>query len=95
MRSVLLCLSLTILTTKVWAWCREPSISFLSTPIKPITPWCLDEYNKTHTCDEWEIARYYSQLENYRSEVSSFAYILNNYVDEAIEYAKCRASELE
>ena len=82
-------------STKARAWCSEPSAFFITTPIKPSVPWCVNEWNNTHTCDEWEIQSYYNELENYRREVDIFINDLNNFVDEAVDYAKCRALELD
>ena len=94
MRTILIAL-MTTLATKVWAlWCIEPTV-YLSTPVKPNVPWCVNEWYNTHTCDEWEIKSYYSELDAYRDEAQYFINSLNLYVDEAVDYAQCRANELE
>ena len=67
----------------------------MRTPIKPSTPWCVNEWNNTHTCDDWEIEQYYFDLENYQHEADRFVRKLNKYVEDAVEYAECRARELE
>ena len=76
------------------AWCDEPSTP-MRTPIKPNAPWCVNEWNNTHTCDDWEIEQYYFDLENYQHEADRFVRQLNKYVEDAVEYAECRARELE
>ena len=81
-------------STVAGAFCSEPSI-YLSTPSKPSVPFCVNEWDNTHTCDEWQIQSYYSDLESYRSEAQDFIDSLNEYVDEAMEYAQCRAAEME
>ncbi len=91
--SSVLCLFLSV--NQLMAWCSEPSLSYLYTPTKPSVPWCVNEWNNTHTCDEWEIDSYYSDIEAYNNDVEDFIYQLNNYVDEAVEYARCRMGELE
>ena len=76
------------------AYCYEPSAPY-SKPYKPSVPYCVNEWAGTHTCDEWEINNYYSQLESYRSDVEYYIRQLNNYIDEAVEYAECEVSNLE
>ena len=80
---------------KLMAFCIEPSVSFLDTPIKPSVPYCVNEWNNTHTCDEWELSNYYSDIESYNIEVEDFINQLNNNIDESVDYAKCRIGELE
>ncbi|MDC1255875.1 hypothetical protein N8128_06800 [Paracoccaceae bacterium] len=77
------------------AWCMEPSASFISTPTKPNVPFCINTFNNTHTCSDWEINEYYDDIEDYNEEVEEFVSELNDYVDEAVEYAQCRMNELE
>ena len=77
------------------AWCNEPSASFLSTPSKPDVPFCINTFNNTHTCSDWEIDSYYDDIEDYNDDVEDFVSELNDYVDEAVEYAQCRMNELE
>jgi hypothetical protein len=93
MRAILTALLLTV-ATQAGAFCIEPTI-FMSTPMKPSLPWCVNEWDNTHTCDDWEIQAYYAELDNYRSEPQQFINALNLYVDEAVYYAQCRSNELE
>ena len=76
-------------------YCAEPSASFIRTPSKPSVPFCVNELMGTHTCSDWEIDNYYSELENYQNEAQDFIEDLNNYINEAVEYATCRSNELE
>ena len=85
---------LMMLSTQAGAYCSEPSV-YMSTPNKPSVPFCVNEWDNTHTCSEWEIQSYYDDLENYRSESQQFINELNTYTSEAVEYAQCRANELE
>ena len=84
-----------IAADKIMAFCIEPSVSFLDTPIKPSVPYCVNEWNNTHTCDEWELSNYYGDIESYNNEVENFINELNDYIDESVDYAKCRMAELE
>ena len=77
------------------AFCSELSTYLISTPSKPSVPWCVNEFDNTHTCSEWEIDSYYNDLERYRYDSQEFIEDLNRYVDEAVEYAQCRARELD
>ena len=47
MRALLVALLLTVATQAV-AFCIEPTI-FMSTPMKPSLPWCVNEWDNTHT----------------------------------------------
>lgn len=88
-------LCLFLFVSQLLAWCSEPSVSYLYTPTKPSIPWCVNEFTNTHTCSEWEIDGYYDDIETYNNDVEEFIRQLNNYVDEATEYACCRVRELE
>ena len=50
-------------------------------------PWCVNEWDNTHTCDEWEIQSYASELDADRDVAQYFINSLNLYVDEAIDHA--------
>ena len=85
---------LTIAASEATAYCSEPN-SYLTTPTKPDLPWCVNEWNNTHTCDDWVIESYYRDLETYNEDAERFIDDLNRYVDDAVEYAQCRSGELE
>ena len=88
------------------AFCYEPDApdppsSFLK-PTKPSVPWCVDEYSMTHTCDDWEIDSYNSDLQSYRYEVENYVNQLEMFVAEAqsfysesVDYANCEIRSLE
>ncbi|MDE0307341.1 MAG: hypothetical protein OXI87_21045 [Albidovulum sp.] len=89
----------------VSAWCNAPSTMWIPmTPVapnKPYVPICINEYTRTHTCSDWEIASYNNDVENYNWELEQYerdvdAYIdaLNEYLYEAREYAECMVDEL-
>ena len=60
-----------------------------------MVPYCVNEYTHTHTCSDWEIDNYYSELESYNYDVQSYIQQLNEYIDEAVEYAQCEVNSLE
>lgn len=84
----------------LYAYCAEPITPLLPSswnrPSKPSVPFCVNEYTRTHTCDEWTINMYERDVENYNSEVSRYARELQEFVDnvgfysrQAYEYAEC------
>ena len=91
--ALLLLMSLAFATNAV-AFCSEPSAPW-GKPSKPMVPYCVNEYTNTHTCSDWEIDNYYSDLESYNDEVQSYIRQLNDYIDEAVEYAKCEVKSLD
>jgi len=94
-----------IIPTKVFAWCSEPMApsapSSWSKPTKPSVPFCVNEWNNTHTCDDWTITSYNNDLQNYSYDVENYQRELQYYVDEAqrfvndaYEYANCEIRNL-
>ena len=65
-----------IIPAKVFAWCSEPMAtsapSSWSNPTKPSVPFCVTEWNNTHTCDDWIITSYNNDLQNYRYDVENY-----------------------
>ena len=82
------------LGSQAGAYCSEPSL-YMSTPDKPSVPYCVNQWDNTHTCDEWELQSYYDDMENYSSDVQDFINALNDYVSEASDFAQCMANQLE
>ncbi|MDC0433629.1 hypothetical protein OAL89_01685 [Pelagibacteraceae bacterium] len=88
------------------AFCSEPMMapsppSSYSKPYKPDVPFCVNEFNNTHTCDEWTISSYNSDLENYRYQLQNYQRELQDYaeeassfVEQAIDYANCEIRSL-
>ena len=84
-------------------YCSEPSApSFYDRkPTKPSVPFCVNEFMKTHTCDDFTISQYNSEVETYNSRLRSYnssveIYIaeLNRYVQKARDYAQCEVDNL-
>ena len=95
-----------IIPAKVFAWCSEPMApstpSSWSKPTKPSVPFCVNEWNNTHTCDDWTITSYNNDLQNYSYDVENYQRELQYYVDEvqrfvndAYEYANCEIRNLD
>lgn len=91
------------------AWgCSEPytSLSLPSPPgsfSKPDVPYCLSSYrySGSHSCEDWELSSYQSdveeyveKLQSYASEAADIARKAVNYAQEAEEYARCEAAEV-
>ncbi|MDC0563950.1 hypothetical protein OAP51_04050 [Alphaproteobacteria bacterium] len=85
---------LMLISQNAMAFCSEPSAPW-GKPVKPSVPYCVNEWDRTHTCDDWEIDNYNAALESYNYEVQSYIRQLNDYIDEAAEYAQCEVNNLE
>ena len=79
----------------------DPPSTFMK-PTKPSAPWCVDEYARTHSCDDWEINSYYNDLDSYRNEIEnyvrqlkSFVYEAEAFYSEAVAYANCEISSFD
>ncbi len=97
---------ISLLPSTAWAYCSEPSVpdvpSTYNRPSKPSAPYCVDTFSNTHTCDDWEIDNYNSELSRYRDEVEEYIRKLRYYVSkaetyysEAVSYAQCEANNIE
>ena len=102
---IMICI-LILMSNNAFGFCSSPDApdppSTYSKPTKPTVPFCVNEFTRTHTCDDWQISSYNSELENYRSEVEYYVQKLKNYVSEAqsfahdsVEYAKCEIRNLD
>ena len=91
--------------TLVYGFCYAPTPpSNWNKPIKPMkpsVPFCVNEWNNTHTCDEWtinsynsDVDYYNSQLQGYRYEVDNYIRELQNFANEAASYANCEIRNL-
>lgn len=87
------------------AYCSEPMAPSpprsYAKPTKPIAPFCVNEFTRTHTCDDWQIRAYNTEIEIYRSDVEDYVRKLKWYVqeaatfaDQALSYAKCEVNDL-
>jgi|TARA_B100001093_G_C26187341_1_gene742417 hypothetical protein len=76
------------------AFCIEPSISSWNKPSKPSVPYCINEYNNTHTCDDYTISSYNSDISSYNYDVESYVRELENFVRDAQNYANCEIRSL-
>lgn len=98
--------ALLILPAKVLAYCSTPSApnppSTFHRPSKPSAPYCVNTFSNTHTCSQWEINNYKSELQQYRFNVEDYIRKLKNYVREAnrfanetVSYANCEIRNIE
>lgn len=82
------------------AYCHPPSApqfqTFGGTPQPPQTPYCVDTFTNTHTCDRFQIDNYNRQVERYNEaldryyrDVESYAQAVDRYYDEAVRYVDC------
>jgi hypothetical protein len=87
------------------SFCYEPSApstwSKPTKPVKPFVPFCVNEFSNTHTCDEWtinsynsDVSYYNSQLQSYNYELEDYVRKLENYVNDAQDYANCEIRNL-
>ena len=76
-----------------FSFCYEPSPPW-SKPSKPTVPWCVNEWDNTHTCSDWEIDSYNNDVDNYNYEVRSYVNDLQNYLYEAEDYVNCEINNL-
>lgn len=98
-----------ILAPAAMAYCSAPSM-YDSPPDAPGTynrpdpPYCLSEYSITrrHTCDQWELDNFISEINDYIDQLNSFANEARYFADEAIrfandaaDYANCEASDVK
>ena len=92
--------------TYAFAWCSEPRApsapSTYSKPSKPSVPFCVNEFSNTHTCDDWTINSYNSDLDRYRYEVDDYQRSLQSFVNDAgdfarqaLDYANCEIRNLD
>jgi hypothetical protein len=70
-------------------------------PNPPREPFCVNKLMNTHTCSDWEISSYNSDVERYNRDLASYehavdSYVreLNAYLDAARSYAECEVSNL-
>lgn len=78
------------------AFCYAPDApSSFHRPSKPTVPFCVNEWNNTHTCDEWQISSYNNDVQTYNSDVEDYVRRLKRYAEEAVEYARCEINDLD
>ena len=105
MRNLIIIFVSFFLTSKAFSWCSEPMApsvpSSWSKPTKPSVPYCVNEWSNTHTCDDWTINSYNSDVDYYNSQLQSYRYDVDNYVrelqnfaNEAAAYANCEIRNL-
>ena len=92
--------------TNVFGYCSEPIApeppGVYTKPTKPLVPFCVNEIMKTHTCDDWTLNSYNSDVDMYNNQLRSYSYDVDDYirklqyyVNEASEYANCEIRNLD
>jgi hypothetical protein len=81
-------------TPSAFAYCMEPTAPYRK-PTKPTVPFCVNEFTNTHTCDDWQIDTYNSEIDTFNFEYPRYVKALNLYLDEAVAYAQCELDSLD
>jgi len=80
-----------VFPAETFAFCSSPYApeppSTSMRPQKPMVPYCIDTFAKTHTCSDWEINSYNDARRQYKYEIEEYIRKLKNYVREAGEFA--------
>jgi len=93
MKNSLLCVLLIFIFPVTAYSCYEPIAPFFNA-YEPSVPWCVNEWENTHTCSDWEIDSYYQSIRNYNYEVENYINELQDYVDDAVLYAQCEINNI-
>ena len=78
---------------QAYGFCIEPSAPYYE-PQKPSVPWCVNEWDNTHTCEQWEIDSYNLEIENFNREFDDYVSELEDYIQDAVAFAKCKIDEV-
>ena len=89
-----LLLLLFLIPNLVMGYCSSPSVPYGGAPSKPSAPYCVNEWNNTHTCDDWTIDSYQKDLRSYQYEVERFIDDLQDYLRDAQDYVNCEIRSL-
>lgn len=107
-RIAFLCAIFLSAPTLALAFCSQPygDVTLPDAPgsfHKPSAPYCLSGYkfSRKHTCSDWEIRSYQSEIEDYLNKLQTYA---NDAVDaankaisfanDAKSYAKCESEDV-
>ena len=62
--------------TNAYGYCSTPMApeppGVYAKPTKPMVPFCVNEIMNTHTCSDWEISAYNSELSSYRGDIEFY-----------------------
>lgn len=97
-----------VLPGAAMAYCAEPSI-YRTPPSppsygRPSAPYCLSgfAFSGKHTCDEYEIDsyvsdvnRYIDELNDFVAEAAEFASSARLFAEEALTFARCEAEDIQ
>lgn len=101
---------LAFLPAPAFGYCYEPSAPYGLNPpdapgsySRPSVPFCLSNYSYSneHTCDQWELDAYFSDIEDYATSLQTYLVDFDDYARkvanlalEAEAYALCEAEEV-
>ena len=72
------------------AFCYEPSAPSAPYGGPPDAPYCFNEWNKTHTCDSYEIDSWIDEVNDYIRDMANYAEEAQAYANEAVAFAQCQ-----
>jgi len=84
-----LLLLLFLIPNLVMGYCSAPSAPYGGAPSEPSKPFCVNEFNNTHTCSDWEIDSYNNSLRSYKNDIKRFVDNLQSYLRDARDYVNC------
>ena len=72
------------------AFCSEPSAPSAPYGGPPDAPYCFNEWNKTHTCDSYEIDSWIDEVNDYIRGMANYAEEAQAYANDAVAFAQCQ-----
>lgn len=86
-------ISLMTETTITMAFCYEPTAPDAPWGGPPSPPYCFNEWDKTHTCQQWEIDSWIDEINSYIRKMVNYANEANEFASDAVDYANCQIAE--
>ena len=75
------------------AYCYEPGAPSVPYGGPPDAPYCFNEWNKTHTCDSYEIDSWIDEVNDYIRDMANYAEEAKSFANDAVAFAKCQIGE--
>ena len=86
------------LSGNVNAYCFEPTAPTAQFSFSRLSvPYCLSSYSYSgqHTCEQWEIDSYISEVEAFQRELNSYLDEVRAFAADAGDYARCELNEVK
>jgi len=80
-------------SSSVFGFCSEPSAPNAPWSPPPTAPYCFNEWDRTHTCDQWEIDSWIDEINKYINEMADYANEAQEFARDAVDYANCQIEE--